>query len=125
MCDMWHALFLTSACLARPVLEVAEFWQPEKLSAIAWMFKAEHEKEVKEATKSMITGRMELLSKLPSIKALLVFESQAKKVEKVAWQLVKIRTIMNDVEDLSSVCMNHFNTVTDTCVSYYQWKSEV
>lgn len=68
------------------------------------MFKAEHEKQVKESTNSMIAGREQLLSKVPSIKALLLFEGQSKKVAPLGWKLAKINGILKDIEDSLETC---------------------
>ena len=83
-----------NAC--RPVLDVAELWQQDKIENIKWMFTGD--KQVEQETKQLVAFRDSLSAKVPAINAVMACEPAVKSNKNLHWSLIKVKGVSKDIE---------------------------
>lgn len=78
---------------------MAEAWQQDKIGSIMWMFSGA--KQIEQDMKDMLDTMHGILSKQPTVKAILACQSAVKKHEKLAWTMVKLQGVSKDIEEPS------------------------
>ena len=85
--------------LCRPILDVAEFWQDEKLAEVKWMF--EGEAQTNQDMKTLVDTREDILTaKLGPVKALIAGMPGCKSIERLAWLLTQFDTVRQEMEEI-------------------------
>ena len=77
-------------------MDAAEFWQKEKLDALAWMFKGDE--TVNAEMKALVDSRANFDEKLSGINSLTAMIPGCKRSEKLSWQLTQLECLRKDFE---------------------------
>ena len=84
--------------LGRPALDIAEFWQEDKIKDASWMFTGAS--EINDDMKKMVEIRQDMLTtKMGPINALLAAKPGCKNHERLFNFLTKFESIRKELED--------------------------
>lgn len=94
------------AMSCRPVLELAEFWQDEKVEENKWMFAGDS--GTKDDMKSLVDSREALLNEqIGPVKALVAARPACKNSDKLRWIVTQFDTMRREAEESGVIGIWH------------------